>query len=654
MTPTDVPHDLNLIPSAPLDFAAHTISSWAAASLSAGSSISLLAQSSSQPVKPHSKLLVFLWDPVVLVMLFVALVMLLALLAIRLGYYAHMEKSSRTVVKRLSNMIAEAKSVTEPPPAVVELKSKTVPRPDMGTATARSRPRPLGPDESTAKSPGTQPPSGFDSREIKELEKTDLGRAALLWSKHCHWEQAADCYFKLGDLTKSADIWLALDREDKALPLLRDAHGKDPLNEHIRLRLVETLFDTGRREEAQPLIDAALGAGTGEGKASVSFIESVGRSLEAVHDLDMARKYYELALQQDGATPELKNRIIFLDHIKRLTEDPAPRRSASSPAQELLDKYIRDSNPASPEDDLDFPEGGNPPGKTLTGHEIVVGHLALGFQQWEPPRSTRSMYSLSRRFSFDKLLAESPRGAVFLATDQLLDFIVALRLYRLPDDFNNLDVLKQRLRLIAQLNHPNLAKITFVDRNGPVIRVATEYLAGGNLRDFLKKMGGIGMPLIIRLLMHLASALHTSHLRGIPHGDVRPENIIIGPDQRIKLLDFSISPIPVKTFDLANLNVSENQETPRPFDFTAHNDGVQSDLLQFADIIEFMLEHSRRTVDPVAAAGVTDTSEEMRELVTRIRGGGFTSILRLWQVLEQIFDRTMPSHPSGERPRIQI
>jgi hypothetical protein len=61
--------------------------------------------------------------------------------------------------------------------------------------------------------------------------------------------------------------------------------------------------------------------------------------------------------------------------------------------------------------------------------------------------------------------------------------------------------------------------------------------------------------------------------------------------------------------------MGENMETPRPFDFAAHNEGVQSDLLQFADIIEFMLQHARKTVDPVAS-GVNDTSEELKELVT--------------------------------------
>ncbi|HMZ53080.1 MAG TPA: hypothetical protein PK988_12525, partial [Candidatus Sumerlaeota bacterium] len=113
----------------------------------------------------------------------------------------------------------------------------------------------------------------------------------------------------------------------------------------------------------------------------------------------------------------------------------------------------------------------------------------------------------------------------------------------------------------------------------------------------------------------------------------------------------AISPLPVATFDLGSLNVTENSETPRPFDFAAHNEGVQSDLMQFADIVDFMLQHARRTVDPVAS-GVNDTTTELAELVTKARSGGYTTVLKLWQTLEQIFDRTLPSQSgSGEKPR---
>lgn len=616
----------------------------------------LLAAAAPGQSEKMSPIVVFMSDPVVVVLMFIILVGLLVLLAIQRGFYQRLTQTPSTIVRTLSDIAG-----TSPPPAkpkpkvkepdVVELAPRT-PTPTRSNERPRSGasdtidmpPRAVAPPPQAPMAPQHTP------KEIKEIEKTDLGRAALLWQKISCWEQAADCFFKLGDPTRSAMIWLSLDQSEKALPMLRDALQQEAGDENVRLRLVETLLDLGRDDEARQLVDAYHGKnGDGTSPESAKYLEALGRSYEAKRDHDKAIAYYQRAIAKgDGSSAELPNRIQLLERMKKLTSEPAAARESTSASQQLLDKYVRESNVTKKADASAEIIGTAP---QLTGNEIIVGHLATGFQFFEQPHSIRSVYTLSRRFELDKLLGESERGMVYLAVDTLLDFQVALRIYRMPDNFGKLEILKERLRAISHLNHPNLAKITFVDREGPIIRVATEYLPGGNLREFLTKLGGVGLPLIIRMSMHLASALHTAHLRGIPHGDLRPENLIIGPDQRIKLLDFAISPLPVATFDLGSLNVTENSETPRPFDFAAHNEGVQSDLMQFADIVDFMLQHARRTVDPVAS-GVNDTTTELAELVTKARSGGYTTVLKLWQTLEQIFDRTLPSQSgSGEKPR---
>ncbi|MCC6545954.1 protein kinase [Candidatus Sumerlaeota bacterium] len=596
--------------------------------------------------------MVFLSDSVVLALLFLILVGLLVLLAIQRGLYNRLTQAPSKIVRTLNDIAGtQQPEKPKPQPAVVELAPRT-PLPARGTTG-----RPKSSASETLEMPNrlVPPPAQapqHTAKEIKEIEKTDLGRAALLWQKISCWEQAADCYFKLGNPMRSASIWLALDQSEKALPMLRDALKSEDDNETVRLRLVETLFDLGREDEARQLIDEYHGKnGDGQNHESAAYLESLGRNYEAKRDHEKAIAYYQQALGKDsGPRVELQNRIQLLDRMQKLITEPAALRESNSASQQLLEKYVRESNVTKAPSDKESGSA-TTESRQLAGHEIIVGHLATGFQQFEPPRSIRSVYSLSRRFEMEKLLGESSRGMVYLAVDGLLDFQVALRIYRLSDNFGKLEILKERLRAISHLNHPNLAKITFVDREGPIIRVATEYLPGGNLREFLTKLGGVGLPLIIRMSMHLASALHTAHVKGIPHGDLRPENLIIGPDQRIKLLDFAISPLPVATFDLGSLNVTDNSETPRPFDFAAHNEGVQSDLLQFAEVIEFMLQHARRTVDPVAS-GVNDTTGELTELVSKVRSGGYTTVLKLWQTLEQIFDRTLPSQSgSGEKPR---
>jgi tetratricopeptide (TPR) repeat protein len=477
------------------------------------------------------------------------------------------------------------------------------------------------------------------SDEVNRQEAQDPGTAAVLWERLGRWPDAARCHRAAGNIPRAAEIFLALRNSNDAIPLLEETLQRSPMKESLRLKLVEALIDAGRVPEAEALI-GAVAEPNSPVPASAEFLESVGHCYESINSIDKALDYYRRALNLKPSLPELPQRVTFIKQMIRLGNTEGSKPPYPSPATEILQRYIRESHVA-----VEKLEDDSAAIAHLTGHEIIVGHLALGFQKSEPRVSVRSVYSLARRFSLQRQLGESKYSAVFEAVDQLLDFPVALKLQCIPDDQRQLEILKERLRCISQLNHPNLAKITFVDREGTLLRVATEYLPGGNLRDFLSRVGGVGLPLLIRMAMHLASALHSAHLKGVPHGDIRPENILIGHDQRFKLVDFALSPIPVRRIDYSKVSVSETMDTPKLSDFVVNNEGVQSDLLQMGDLLEFLLDNTRR---PEGAQPVIhEATEEFRELVTRLKSGSFTSVLRLWQVLEQIFERTVPSQQQG-------
>lgn len=489
--------------------------------------------------------------------------------------------------------------------------------------------------------------------EAQESMDSNPERAALIYESLAYWPEAAAMHHKSGDLRRAADIYLALRQEEKALPLLREALEAGPSEENLRLRCIEACLDLGHTDEADALVSAVT-APESPLQPSASFLQTVGLDYEAIGDLPAAKRFYHLALQRHDGLSDIQFRLLYLRHLDRLQGPPETGgSSAEHVATELLQKYIRESSIIPTIDHT------KDPATAFAGREIVVGHLALGFRQTEPRQSVRSVFSISRRFQFQRLLSETSRAATFEATDRLLDFPVALKLVRLSMDANGLEVLKERLRAIAQLNHPNLAKVMFVDRDGYVLRVVTEWLPGGNLREFLGKLGGVGYPLLIRMAMHLASALHTAHTRGIPHGDIRPENILIGTDNRIKLVDFALSAIPISRPGAPRPALSDAMDTPRSSDLVVHNEGVQSDLLQVGELIDFLLQNARRTVDPISpvpTSQATDPSEELRALVEGLRGGNFTSVLRVWQVLEQIFERTLPagsgSDTSSSSPRL--
>lgn len=493
--------------------------------------------------------------------------------------------------------------------------------------------------------------------EAEELEGEDPEAAAHLWGRLGRWARAARLYEKAGNLHRAMEVWRGLNHKERALAVARRSFAASPGNEELRLALVEMLLDEDLEKEALELV-TAVSEENGPLAASGRFLASVGRSLEARGRFDRSMGLYRKALARDQALPELEQRLLFLKQYVRLSQ--SADNGTPSPAREFLDRALESTVAPKPSPEAlsdSWVALEEPALHDLPPHEIIVGHLAFGFQKHEPQHRAASVFSLSRRFTITRQLSDTENCCTFEAQDRLLDYTVALKLYRLPQDFQGLDVLRERLRAIAMLNHPNLAKLTFVDRNGPMLRIATEFLSGGNLRDFLENLGGAGLPLLVRMAMSLASVLHTSHLRGVPHGDIRPENIHIGPDQRIKVMDYAIAAIPVYHLDQRVTKATdtglESGPTPSLLDSMGKNEGVQNDLLQIADVLEFMLAHSRHSQEPLGEPG-QDPQADLNELVKRLRGGEFTSVLRLWQVLEQILRRTMPAGiPTDSAPRLR-
>lgn len=598
-------------------------------------------------------------DPLVMVLLIGLIIVLIALaifLISRLGGRRDDEKKINGLPPSLGSA-----------PASTSKTAKNAPREDHGDANdpitgnlesaSMAATAELTAEDGNAKSDGRSLPT---SEEIKKLEGSAPLEAAKKWGILSRWEDAARCYVEGNDLREAARVHLSIGNTAAAEDLLRKAITKAPGDELTRLLLVALALDGGKRDEALELVQAITNDDSPV-KASPDFLAKAGRQFEAARDLEIALKLYRDALTADDSIPEIQQRVLFIKHIQRLAINPRDEDNNDQP-RELLQKYLEETQDGIPLKELE--EKKSKPGASprnavhdLPPNDVIVGHLALGCQREEPQYSVESIFALSKRYHIQRLLSETETGAVFEATDELLDFPVALKLFRLPAmNEEEYQVLKDRLRLIAQLNHPNLAKLTFADRQGTILRVTTEFLPGGNLRDFLQKLGGVGVPLLVRMGMHLSSALHTAHLRGVPHGDLRPENILIGPDQRIKLIDFSMTPIPICKVDESSHKVTESLDTPRIADLLGSSEGVQSDLVQLGDVLEFMLNNARqssvisekdeKSTDP-------DPMEELREVVMRLRNGSFTSVLRLWQVLEQIFDRAMQSN-SSESQRSKV
>jgi Tol biopolymer transport system component len=133
-------------------------------------------------------------------------------------------------------------------------------------------------------------------------------------------------------------------------------------------------------------------------------------------------------------------------------------------------------------------------------------------------------------------------GEVYRARDPRLGREVALKV--LPEDFaQHADSLRRfevEARAVAALSHPNILSIFDTGREGDVLFVVTELLEGETLRDRLRQ-GPLGPRQAADVVARAAEGLAAAHEKGIVHRDVKPENLFLTADGRVKVLDFGLA-----------------------------------------------------------------------------------------------------------------
>ena len=139
-------------------------------------------------------------------------------------------------------------------------------------------------------------------------------------------------------------------------------------------------------------------------------------------------------------------------------------------------------------------------------------------------------------------LGEGGMGVVWRATDTVLGRDVALK--ALPDFFasdpERLARFEREAKLLASVNHPNIAAIYGFHAADQVRFLAMELVEGEDLSRLLAR-GPLDVQDVLSFGRQIAEALETAHERGIVHRDLKPANIKIGLEGRVKVLDFGLA-----------------------------------------------------------------------------------------------------------------
>lgn len=146
-------------------------------------------------------------------------------------------------------------------------------------------------------------------------------------------------------------------------------------------------------------------------------------------------------------------------------------------------------------------------------------------------------------FRLERRLGGGGMGAVYRALDMSLQRYVAVKVMQnrnLCSDSRLKAILREAVAQ-ARLNHPNVVTIYYVGRQEEEPFLAMELLPGPTLSDRLRKENGIPYAEAIRYAIQVTSALKHAALFDIVHADIKPANLIMAGDGRIKLSDFGLS-----------------------------------------------------------------------------------------------------------------
>ncbi len=139
-------------------------------------------------------------------------------------------------------------------------------------------------------------------------------------------------------------------------------------------------------------------------------------------------------------------------------------------------------------------------------------------------------------------------GEVYSARDTRLDRTVAIKV--LPDAFasdqERLTRFEREAKLLASLNHPNVATLYGFDTTGGVSYLAMELVPGETLAERIQR-GPIPVDEALPLFIQIALGLEAAHQNGVIHRDLKPANIKVTPDDKVKVLDFGLA----KAYDTA-------------------------------------------------------------------------------------------------------
>lgn len=233
-------------------------------------------------------------------------------------------------------------------------------------------------------------------------------------------------------------------------------------------------------------------------------------------------------------------------------------------------------------------------------------------------------------------------GVVYRAHDERLGRDVALKLLP-PTAFNDENARKRfhkEARVLARLNHPNIATVFDFDSQNGIDFLVTEYIPGETLASRLAS-GTMPTNEVLRVGMQLADGLVAAHEAGVLHRDLKPANLQLTPDGRLKILDFGLAQLSQTlstdtTQSVMDLPMAGTLPYQAPEQLRGEQASARSDIYAAGAVLYEMCTGRRAFANGSPFIVIENILHEMPKRLGQIRPG---ASLELEQVVMKCLDK---------------
>jgi serine/threonine-protein kinase len=150
---------------------------------------------------------------------------------------------------------------------------------------------------------------------------------------------------------------------------------------------------------------------------------------------------------------------------------------------------------------------------------------------------------ISQRYRIIKKIASGGMADIFLGDDLKLNRKVAIKILsaNYAGDRNFVARFKSEAQILARLNHPNIVQIYDWGEFNSSYFICMEYVEGESLKEIIEKKGPLPPETVADYAIQISGALLMAHKNNLIHRDIKPQNILVTPEGKVKVADFGIA-----------------------------------------------------------------------------------------------------------------